>query len=43
MGVWGLEDGKPVVALGEPGATEAIYTARSLIAANPVANMRQAG
>ncbi len=36
MGVWGLEDGLPVVALGEPGATEAIFTVRSLIAAIPV-------
>ena len=43
MGVWGLEDGAPVVALGEPGATEAIYTVRSLIAANPVTSLQQAG
>ncbi len=35
MGVWGLEDGLPVVALGEPGAIAAIYTVRSLIAAHP--------
>jgi hypothetical protein len=41
MGVWGLEEGLPVVMLGEPGGVKAIRTVRSLIAALPVPSAAQ--